>query len=262
MKVLKLKSRIAQDCELLLAEFTRAITLLKLYPIDTINNIISFLIMSVVFMIGVDAVGDSNQVFGVVFFPVMLNLISGPSASIRSDIELGVFEQVYISSYSLIKIAIIRTIVSGLTSLVGSILIALVMHIFFLKINISLLNVVLLSAIFSVQSILTGIIMAAITLRFRKVETLMNFINILIMIELVLPLNDTLSAIGNLPVIVVPFFGVVAFYQQLLVNATTATIANTLLFTLVNTILLWFVAQYRYNKFLISSKRNGNLGQY
>lgn len=59
---------LGKDCVLLFAEFTRAIKLLKFYPIDTINNIISFLVMSVIFMIGINAVGDSSQVFGVVFF--------------------------------------------------------------------------------------------------------------------------------------------------------------------------------------------------
>lgn len=252
-----------KDCVLLFAEFTRAIKLLKFYPIDTINNIISFLVMSVIFMIGINAVGDSSQVFGVVFFPVMLNLISGPSASIRNDIELGVFEQVYISQYSLIKIAIIRTIVSGLTSIIGSILIALVMHIFFLRISIPLWQIVLLFGIFSVQSILMGVIMAAITLRFRKVETLMNFINILIMIELVLPLNNTVPVVGYTPMIFVPFWGIVAFYQQLIVNSlTSSTLTYTLICTLINTILICIIAQFSYKKCLIASKKSGNLGQY
>lgn len=262
MKYIEQESSPRKDCVLFRAELTRALKLLKLYPIDTINNIVSFLVMSVVFMIGINAVGDSSQVFGVIFFPIMLNLISGPSASIRNDIELGVFEQVYISRYSLIKIAIIRTIVSGLTSIIGSILIALVMHFFFLRISISFWQIILLFSIFSFQSISMGVIMAAITLRFRKVETLMNFINILIMIELVLPLNNSLSIVGYLPMLFVPFWGVVSLYQQLLVNTTSDLLIFTIICTIINSMLTFAVAKYSYKKCLIASKRNGNLGQY
>ena len=57
------------DFSLFGAEIKRAYKLLKVYPLDTINSIISFVIMSVIFMIGINAVGDSTQIFGVVFFP-------------------------------------------------------------------------------------------------------------------------------------------------------------------------------------------------
>lgn len=256
------KSNLRQDLNLLLAEWRRSLKLLKTYPIDTVNNIASFMIMSVIFMVGINAVGDSSQVFGVIFFPVMLNLISGPSASIRGDIELGVFEQVYISRYSLLKTAIIRTLISGLTSAFGSLLIALIMHLFFLKISISLPGVLLLFLLFGVQSLAMGVLMAALTLRFRKVDTLMNFFNILIMIELVLPLNNITTLIGSIPLALVPFYGVVVLYQQLLGNYPMGELLPTLAYTLVNTAALITAAHFFYKSSMIAAKKNGTLGQY
>lgn len=122
-----------ENYSLFFAECRRAIKLLKFYPLDTINNLVSFVIISTIFITGINALGDSSQIFGVVFFPIMLNLISGPSSSIRSDIEMGVFEQVYISRYSLLKIAIIRSVVTGMFSITGSVLITLIIHLFFVK---------------------------------------------------------------------------------------------------------------------------------
>lgn len=262
MEIYNLKKRMKQDLQLFFAEFARAVKLLKIYPIDTINNIISFIILSIVFMIGIFAFGDSSQVFGVIFFPVMLNLISGPSASIRNDIELGVFEQVYISSYSLKKISVIRTIVSGLTSLLGSVLIALIIHFFFSKITISFLNIVFILMLFCFQSILIGIILSAITIRFRKAETLLNIFNILIMIELVLPLNNTLSVVGNVPMLLIPFYGVVVLYQQMLMGCEYNVICFTVFYIMVNTVLMLVIAKKSYNVCMKSAKMSGSLGQY
>lgn len=251
-----------QDLNLIRAEWRRAVKLLKTYPIDTINNIVSFLIMSVVFMVGIGAVGDSSQIFGVIFFPVMLNLIGGPSASIRSDIELGVFEQVYISRYSLLKTAIARTLTSGLTSLVGSVLIALIIHFFFLEIRIPAAGILALFGLFGVQSVAVGVVMAAITLRWRKVETLLNFINILIMIELVLPLSSLAASLGTALMTAVPFCGVVVLYQQLLEGCAVSGLLRTLVCTLLNTALLIAAANITYKKSMLAAKRSGTLGQY
>ncbi len=253
---------IKRDMNLFGAEMRRSLKLMRTYPLDTVNNIISFMIMSVIFMVGVNAVGDSTQVFGVIFFPVMLNLLGGPSASIRGDIELGVFEQVYISRYSLIKTAVIRTLVSGLTSVVGSALIATVMHLFFLKLDVSLWEIILLFAFFGAQSIAVGVLMAAITLCFRKVDTLLNFFNILIMIELVLPLGGITSVWGYIPMATVPFYGVVVLYQQFLGGFSLQEMLPTLIATLLNTLLLAIAAHFIYNKSIISAKKKGTLGQY
>ena len=252
----------AQDLNLFRAEWHRSVKLMKTYPIDTVNNILSFMIMSVVFMVGVNAVGDSSQVFGVIFFPLMLNLIGGPSASIRGDIELGVFEQVYISRYSLLKTAIVRTLISGLTSLVGSALIALIMHLFFLKLSISLPGGALLFILFSVQSLAAGIFMAALTVRWRKVDTLLNFFNILIMVELVLPLNRFTEISGLVPLAAVPFYGVVVLYQQLLGSSPVTAMIPTFFCTLLNTALILSGACFAYKKCMRAAKAGGTLGQY
>ena len=259
---MKYLNTLKQDVSLFGAEIKRAYKLLKVYPLDTINSIISFVIMSVVFMIGINAVGDSTQIFGVVFFPLMLNLIGGPSSSIRNDIEMGVFEQVYISKFSLIKVAIIRSIVAGLSSVVGSVLIGIILHLFFVKITIPFYHLLLLFVLFSIQGLLIGVILAGITLRFRKTETLLNTLNILFMILIVLPLASVSDLFWHIPSLLCPLWGIVTYYQQLLTDPYSPVVLWNLLVVVVNTGFLAFVARACYNKLLNTTKIKGFLGQY
>lgn len=259
---MKKSTMIIHDWALFKAEITRAYKLLKVYPLDTINSVVSFVIVSVIFMIGINAVGDSTQIFGVVFFPIMLNLIGGPSSSIRSDIEMGVFEQVYISKFSLIKVAVIRSVVAGLSSMIGSVLIALILHIFFVKITIPIYHLVILFAVFGIQGLLIGIVLAGITLRFRKTETLLNSLNILFMILLVLPLSSFSEQLYYIPSALCPLWGIVTYYQQLLSHASNTIIILNLTLVVLNTTILAFFAYICYNKLLKETKLKGFLGQY
>ena len=179
---------VKQDLSLLRAETIRSVKLLKTYPLDAVNSVVLFIVVSVIFIVGINAVGDSNQIFGVVFFPIVLNLVGGPSASLRSDKEMGVFEQVYISKYSLIKVALIRSLVAGFGSVFGSLVIALIIHFFYRSISIRIHHLIMMFGIFLIQGMLIGVLLAGITLRFRKTETLLNSLNIQFMILLVLPL--------------------------------------------------------------------------
>lgn len=251
-----------QDSVLFMAELKRAWKLLKVYPLDTVNSVISFVIVSVVFMIGIRAVGNPTQIFGVVFFPLLLNLISGPSASIRNDIEMGVFEQVYISKYSLIKVAVIRTIIAALSSLIGSVLIALIVHFFFLRITVPAYHIFFLLLLFGVQGLLLGIVLAAITIRYRKTETLLNSLNILFMILMVLPLSELSEKLMFIPSAVFPFWGLVAYYQELFAAPASPGVYINLLLVIVNSIFAAMIALPFYNKMLTSTKMRGFLGQY
>ena len=216
-----------ENYSLFLAECRRAIKLLKFYPLDTINNLVSFVIISTIFITGINAMGDSSQIFGVVFFPIMLNLISGPSSSIRSDIEMGVFEQVYISRYSLLKIAIIRSVVTGMFSITGSVLITLIIHLFFVKIQFSIFHMIILLLLFGIQSLVIGIILAGITLRFRKT-----------------------------------LWGIVTYYQQLMERVDMVSVLKNLGFTVAHTIVFAVIANVIYQKLLLTAKMKGYLGQY
>lgn len=259
---MKAAENLQRDYALICAELCRSFRLLKVYPLDTVNSIISFIIVSTIFMVGIRAVGDSSQIFGVVFFPVMLNLISGPSSSIRNDIEMGVFEQVYISGYSLLKVAVIRTVVSGIISLIGSLIIAVIMHVFFVKITFSPLHMLILFIFFGVQSLLLGIMFAGITLRYRRTETLLNSLNLFIMILLVMPLLSVSVKLMYLPSLVFPLCGVVAYYQQLITGAPAGQIGLNLVFMLLNTIGIAFISLRIYDGLLEDTKKRGYLGQY
>ena len=245
---MKAAENLQRDYALICAELCRSFRLLKVYPLDTVNSIISFIIVSTIFMVGIRAVGDSSQIFGVVFFPVMLNLISGPSSSIRNDIEMGVFEQVYISGYSLLKVAVIRTVVSGIISLIGSLIIAVIMHVFFVKITFSPLHMLILFIFFGVQSLLLGI--------------MLNSLNLFIMILLVMPLLSVSVKLMYLPSLVFPLCGVVAYYQQLITGAPAGQIGLNLVFMLLNTIGIAFISLRIYDGLLEDTKKRGYLGQY
>lgn len=259
---MKTKEIWSEDGALLAAEFRRSVQLLKVYPLDTINSIVSFVIISTIFMVGIRAVGDSSQIFGVVFFPVMLNLISGPSASIRNDIEMGVFEQVYISKYSLLKVAVIRTIVSGIVALFGSAIIALILHLFFIRITFSPLHMIFLFLLFGTQSLLLGVALAGVTLRYRKTETLLNSLNLFVMILLILPLLSISRNSFYVLSAFCPLWGVVTYYQQLVTGMQGGQIFLNITCSLVNTICLAFLAFGVYEKLLRETKRRGYLGQY
>lgn len=251
-----------ENNNLFFAECRRAVKLLKFYPLDTINNLVSFVIISTIFIVGINAIGDSSQIFGVVFFPIMLNLISGPSSSIRGDIEMGVFEQVYISRYSLLKIAIIRSIVTGMFSITGSALIALIIHLFFVKIQFSIGHIIILLLLFGIQSLVIGIILAGITLRFRKTETLINSLNLLVMILMVLPLLTISEKSMYLPSVICPLWGIVTYYQQLMERADMVSVLKNLGFTVAHTIVFAVIANIIYQKLLLTAKIKGYLGQY
>ena len=251
-----------ENYSLFFAECRRAIKLLKFYPLDTINNLVSFVIISTIFITGINALGDSSQIFGVVFFPIMLNLISGPSSSIRSDIEMGVFEQVYISRYSLLKIAIIRSVVTGMFSITGSVLITLIIHLFFVKIQFSIFHMIILLLLFGIQSLVIGIILAGITLRFRKTETLINSLNLLVMVLMVLPLLTISAKSMYLPSAICPLWGIVTYYQQLMERVDMVSVLKNLGFTVAHTIVFAVIANVIYQKLLLTAKMKGYLGQY
>lgn len=251
-----------ENYSLFFAECRRAIKLLKFYPLDTINNLVSFVIISTIFITGINAVGDSSQIFGVVFFPIMLNLISGPSSSIRSDIEMGVFEQVYISRYSLLKIAIIRSVVTGMFSITGSVLITLIIHLFFVKIQFSIFHMIILLLLFGIQSLVIGIILAGITLRFRKTETLINSLNLLVMVLMVLPLLTISEKSMYFPSAICPLWGIVTYYQQLMERVDMVSVLKNLGFTVAHTIVFAVIANVIYQKLLLTAKMKGYLGQY
>ena len=251
-----------ENYSLFFAECRRAIKLLKFYPLDTINNLVSFVIISTIFITGINALGDSSQIFGVVFFPIMLNLISGPSSSIRSDIEMGVFEQVYIFRYSLLKIAIIRSVVTGMFSITGSVLITLIIHLFFVKIQFSIFHMIILLLLFGIQSLVIGIILAGITLRFRKTETLINSLNLLVMVLMVLPLLTISEKSMYLPSAICPLWGIVTYYQQLMERVDMVSVLKNLGFTVAHTIVFAVIANVIYQKLLLTAKMKGYLGQY
>ena len=192
----------------------------------------------------------------------MLNLIGGPSSSIRNDIEMGVFEQVYISKFSLIKVAIIRSIVAGLSSVIGSLLIGIILHLFFVKITIPFYHLLLLFGLFSVQGLLIGVILAGITLRFRKTETLLNSLNILFMILIILPLASVSDLFWHIPSLLCPLWGIVTYYQQLLTVPNSTVVFWNLAVVVVNTGFLAIVTRMCYNKLLSTTKVKGFLGQY
>lgn len=175
---------------------------------------------------------------------------------------MGVFEQVYISKFSLIKVAIIRSIVAGLSSVVGSVLIGIILHLFFVKITIPFYHLLLLFVLFSIQGLLIGVILAGITLRFRKTETLLNTLNILLMILIVLPLASVSDLFWHIPSLLCPLWGIVTYYQQLLTDPYSPVVLWNLLVVVVNTGFLAFVARACYNKLLNTTKIKGFLGQY
>lgn len=247
---------------LFMSELRRGITLLKAYPLDTINNLISFTVVSVLLIVGINKIGEPEQIFSLFLFPIIMTLVSGPSSSIRSDIEIGVFEQVYTSKYSVLSIGMIRSIINTLFSSANSIVIFLVVQLFFYKIKFGAFNLLVIFGATTVCSIAFGVLLAGLTIRFRKTETLLNLINILVLIELIIPFSNMNANMIYLISTLLPFSSIIIWIQNIyneIPNVSEIVLLGTMI---INLFVISFISKSVFNNCMRCAKIKGDLGNY
>lgn len=115
---------------LFIAEITKLINLLKNYPLDVIGNTVSFIIAITAIIFGVYKFSNVDNVENLIIYPLLLALIGTPSSSLREDIEIGTFEQVFNSNYTIAEILICRSLISFITSFFPMTIILILVRIF------------------------------------------------------------------------------------------------------------------------------------
>lgn len=251
-----------KNINLFKAELRRGITLLKAYPLDTINNLISFTIVSVLLIVGINKIGEPERIFSLFLFPIIMTLVSGPSSSIRLDIEIGVFEQVYTSKYSILSIGMIRSIINTLFSSANSIVIFFVVQLFFYKIKFGALNLLVIFGATTLCSIALGVLLAGLTIRFRKTETLLNLINILVLIELVIPFSTMNANMIYILSALLPFSGIIIWIQNIYNEIPNVNEMALLGILIINLFVISFISKCVFNNCMRCAKIKGDLGNY
>ncbi len=251
-----------KNINLFRAELRRGMTLLKAYPLDTINNLISFTVVSVLIIIGINKIGEPQQIFSVFLFPIIMTLISGPSSSIRSDIEIGVFEQVYTSKYTILSVGVIRSIINAIFSSANSILIFVIVQLFFHNTKWKIVELLFVLVITVLTSISLGVFLAGLTIKFRKTETLLNLINIMALIELIVPFSAMSSNIIYIVSAILPFSGIIVCIQNIynkIANLNEIYLFGT---TVSNVFIIIVFSKFIFNKCMKWAKIKGDLGNY
>lgn len=247
---------------LLKAETIREWKTVKAYPFELITGSVSFLIITVMILFGISKLGSELQMFGVIFFPMIMNLIGGMSSSIRSDVQIGTFDQVYNSSYSLFTVSLIRTLINGFFSIFISVIISVIVYLFFYRFSIGAGEVLPLFVVIILLSLSVSTILAGLTILFRKIDTLLNFINIFLLIILMLPYYHWSLATRSLFAAIVPYSGIME-YVQLSAEAKDASELFSCGILMLGNALLWAgIAFLCYHACLKRGRASGTLGMY
>jgi len=100
------------------------------------------------------------------------------------------------------------------------------------------------------------------TIRFRKTETILNFINIIIMIELLIPISELNINIVHVITTLIPYSGIIICLQKLFTNTNISDFYTIIISSLINLIIWCALGIWLYMSMLKVSKLNGSLGKY
>lgn len=237
-------------------EIKKSIRLLKNYPLDFIGNTISFIVVIMGIILGVYNIGNNSNISGLVVFPLLLTLVGTPSNSLREDVELGVFDQVFNSNYTIAEVLICRSLVSYIMSLLPTSIILALVKIFLVDTNIHLTVFLLIILLVLVNGISIGMVLVGLTMMYRKIGSLLNLIYLLVLAELIIPFSHFLPIYKIIFEIVAPFGSIVSIVQ-----ATNITFENFLVAT-INTFIWLFIGDILYKKMYNYSRVNARLGTY
>ena len=241
------------------AEWRRQWKVMTAYPFELVTSSLSFLIITFGILFGISKLGSGLQMFGVIVFPLVMNIIGGMSASIRADVQIGTFDQVYNSPYTLFQISLVRTMISSSLSLIISVLTALLVYFFFFPFHIgggvllySIFVLILLS--FAISSLL-----AAFTLLFRKIDAFLNLVNIFLLLVLTLPYYNWPSSVRQLLALILPYSGLIQYIQA----AAEGNPSGAGLWMMTANLLLWLLGSgLTYTASLRIARKAGTLGMY
>lgn len=238
---------------LFVAEFKKLIHLLKSYPLDFIGSTVSLIIAIVGIIWGFYHFLNINNTVNLIIYPLLLVLVGGPSIALREDVEIGTFEQVFNSNYTIAEIIICRTLVSFVISIFQVIIILILTRIY-INANIVLSPLFVLFAL--INGISIGVILAGLTIIYKKVGSFINIIHLLVLIELAIPINYKSPLYKIILGVIVPFNSIVLLGQNANITFTTYLIA------ILNTF-FWILLAYNLYKSMYNyARKTGRLGSY
>lgn len=253
-------NNIRENVNLVKAELDKQLSMLYNYPLELIGNTITFVLVIILVLFGIDKFGSKSQMFGLIYMPFIMTLIGTPTETIRSDIQIGVFEQVYNSNYFLHNIMIIRSLVNIIFILPVSIIILLTITLIY-NVTISISTVALGFVLALISSLSLGMIFGALTMVYKKLDSIMNLVNIIIMFTVALPVFSFHEIIQKIFILLVPLGGVIGLVQSSL-SSNLSDNVSILALAICNMIIWFIISRFFYNHFYIISREKGTLGHY
>jgi len=238
---------------LFIAETKKSINLLKNYPLDIIGNTISFVIVigAIIFAV-YKFTGGIEDIKNLIIYPLLLGLIGTPSSSLREDVEIGTFEQVFNSNYTVAEILICRSLMSFIVSLFPMTIILILVKIF-INSNTFLSPFAILLAL--VDGIGIGMILAGLTMIYRKIGSFLNLVYLLSLAEFVIP-HKYISPGRHI------FEAFVPFSNIMLTGTRTNMTLTTLSIAVFNTLFWSFLGYVLYKSMYNTARKAGKLGRY
>ncbi|MDR3596031.1 hypothetical protein [Clostridium sp.] len=232
------------------------------YPLEFILNTLIFITVFTAIMFGINKIGDKSQILSFSLVPIITTVVIVGAQSIRTDIQIGVFEQIYNSCYSIPELIIIRTLVSILFTLPIWFVMIFIANSIFCSVNLSVLFLITNLVLVIVTGISLSMILVGLLLRFKKLDSIFNILNILLIIEVGLPFLALTEVTQKIIYMIVPFSGTIACMQSFLNKAATFNFNNILLISILNTLIYAILSIILYRYFYNETKKNGTLGVY
>lgn len=232
------------------------------YPLEFILNTLIFLTVFTAIMFGINKIGDKSQILSFSLVPIITTVVIIGAQGIRTDIQIGVFEQIYNSYYSLPELIITRTLVSVLFTLPIWFVMIFIANIIFCSANLNILFLIIDLLLVIITGISLSMILVGLLLMFKKLDSIFNILNILLIIEVGLPFLTLTDITQKIIYIVVPFSGAIACIQSITNKSIDFNSNNILLISILNTIIYSVLSVILYKYFYNKTKKKGALGAY
>jgi ABC-2 type transport system permease protein len=240
---------------LLVAEIRKSLQFLKSYPLDFIGSSFSFILVILAIIFGVYKLGYKGNVVDLVVFPMALSLSGTPSSSLREDIAIGTFEQVFNSSYDIAEVLLCRSLVTFILSLPMTFIILLLAKML-IDSSINLFSFSLIILFTLINGISVGMVLAGLVIVYRKIDSLFNLMYLALLFEFVFISTRSLSLYKVIITILIPFGSIilVGLGKNLSNMIYLAAVLNTLIWIFLSYTL--YTVMYNY------SRKSGKLGWY
>lgn len=234
---------------------------LKKYPFSLITNSIGAFIFVPVFMYLYKYLNLNSSIYSLAFFVVYILGILSPANIYGQDVTTGKFQQIFTGIITIFNSILVRTVLSLMLSIFIPLILVLIADFFIAKINISMLNLIFIFALFAIYSLTLGYTLLGLKLKFRKIDSFQQLLMSQIIIISALPLGEFNNSFRNIILFISPCGGVIG-YAQSLTNKNIFSSTTLYLGMVINFIIYLALAVFTYNKFYRSARKNGTLGWY